>query len=621
MEADNFFLKSNAYFKELREVRSIKEDPGKEVCDYPFSWQELRSGKLADIGRWQEWFEETGAQSFQGILINLKIRGSACLCIPAWIDRGGGFIHGGDYRTLPWVRDEGEDGGLCVKAEKFLEIHLQDFLDTGEWRQFFKLCAQMLEDLSLGEEWKKNIVCRRLSDQQAGLQERFYDTILQEDNSSRLYRNLFYRIEFAGKRASQEYENELRSQLQIFRQEQVQDALLREYIDRVKQMNRPPLVAVAGRDESWVREQIVPFWEEIMSGGRYFYNGAAARALPEQDDEKTWHRLFDKAGTDASEFKEKMEQVLNELQGSVQETKDMLERRVQETEARLQKMKKSLDKRNREIDRIVNRKNEWIIFLDSVSGGRYRLGIWQSRLAKKIEGFCEEQDLPVLGSNRNVQEIVGLYDSYIKKRLIALRKRNDIYNEHKEKNNQNKRKITVMETGLDSMCKMVEISMGRAERDSVDWKRLETVSPARLEEVLKDVCRKFQIRAAWMALHCYGKHEKDVGEREAAGDASGLIICDCEELLRRYYRGEQQIDSLDLLIILDADNIPVEDGILLGNFTKRMILLKGNRRWKGGGNNGIRRLLIPKLEIGEKQQEVYCRVETLWDMANEVLSG
>ena len=39
MEAENFFLKSNAYFRELREIRSLKENIGEEVCTYPFSWQ------------------------------------------------------------------------------------------------------------------------------------------------------------------------------------------------------------------------------------------------------------------------------------------------------------------------------------------------------------------------------------------------------------------------------------------------------------------------------------------------------------------------------------------------------------------------------------------------------
>ena len=60
---------------------------------------------------------------------------------------------------------------------------------------------------------------------------------------------------------------------------------------------------------------------------------------------------------------------------------------------------------------------------------------------------------------------------------------------------------------------------------------------------------------------------------------------------------------------------------MLGNFARRMILLKGAKRWKGGVADGIRRLLMQKLELGEKQQEVYCRIETLWDMANELLTG
>ncbi len=655
MEAENFFLKSNAYFRELREIRSLKENIGEEVCTYPFSWQELRCGRLTDTARWREWFDAKGARAFQGILILLTIREPACLCIPAWIDCGGAFIHGGDYRTLPWVRGGGGDSELCARAEAFLEAHLQDFLDTREWRQFFKLCVQLLEDLSLGEEWKERIVCRELSDQQATVQERFYDTILHEDNSSRLYRNLFSRLETAGKQASLEYESELRSQLQLCRQDQVQDALLEEYTDRVRQMKRAPLIAVTGRDESRVREQILPFWEEVLAGGRYFYNGSSALMLSEEEEEdgKNWYRLLDKAGEEAGQFQEKMNQLLSEVHGSILETGELLKRRVQETELRLQKMQKSLKKRNREIDRLASRKSEWIVFLDSVSGGRYRLAIWQNRLAKKVEGFCGEQDLPVLGGNRNVEEIVGLYDSFIKKKLTELRQRNDIYNEQKEKNNQDKRRIALMETGVASLSKMVEICMGKAERDSVDWEELETASPERLAEVLGDVRRRFQIRTAWTALRCCGGDEQDGdgagsagdsqesaadGQKSAgdgagsaadgqesaadgAGEGSGLLLCGFEELFRRYYRGEQEIDSLDLLVVLDADNIPAEDGILLANFAKRMILLRGDGTWKGGGNNGIRRLLTQKHEIGEMQQKVYCRTETLWDMANEVLSG
>lgn len=193
--------------------------------------------------------------------------------------------------------------------------------------------------------------------------------------------------------------------------------------------------------------------------------------------------------------------------------------------------------------------------------------------------------------------------------------------------------------------------MGKAERDSVDWEELETATPERLAEVLGDVRRRFQIRTAWTALRCCGESAEDsrepAGEEQeyagdgagsasdsqesaadgqksagdGAGEGSGLLLCGFEELFRRYYRGEQEIDSLDLLIVLDADSIPAEDGILLANFAKRMILLRGDGTWKGGGNNGIRRLLTQKHEIGEMQQKVYCRTETLWDMANEVLSG
>lgn len=621
MEAESFFLKSNVYFKELKEIRSIHEDAAKEVCTYPFSWQELRSGRLFDTESWKEQFKEAGAQSFQGILILLPLKDSASLCIPAWIDRNGAFIHGGDYRTLPWIRGQEEDGGFYGRAEAFLETHLQDFLDTREWRQFFKLCVQLFESLNLGGEWKEHIVCRKLSDHQDGVQEQFYDTILHENNSNRLYRNLFYRIESLGKRSAMEYESELRGQLQICEQGQEEELLLGEYIQSVKKMKRAPLIAVTGRNESWVRGKILPFWEEVTSKDQYSHSDSGFLMMPEEEDEKEWYRLLEKAESKGNEFKEKMDLLLNEVQGSIQEAKADLKRRVQETEERLQKMEKSLRKRNGEIDRAVSRKNEWIIFLDSVSGGRYKLRIWQKRLAKKVEGFCEEQDLPVLGSNRDVQEIVEVYDTYIKKMLQGLRKRNDIYNEQKEKNSQNKKRIDILETSLPAMSKMVEISMGKAERDTVDWEALETASPWQLEQILKDVCRKFQLKTAWTAFR-YCKCSQNDGENTAySPDNSEIILCDFQEFSRRFYGGTQGIDSLDLLIILDADNIPVEDGILLGNFARRMILLKGAKRWKGGVADGIRRLLMQKLELGEKQQEVYCRIETLWDMANELLTG
>ena len=621
MEAESFFLKSNVYFKELKEIRSIHEDAAKEVCTYPFSWQELRSGRLFDTESWKEQFKEAGAQSFQGILILLPLKDSASLCIPAWIDRNGAFIHGGDYRTLPWIRGQEEDGGFYGRAEAFLETHLQDFLDTREWRQFFKLCVQLFESLNLGGEWKEHIVCRKLSDHQDGVQEQFYDTILHENNSNRLYRNLFYRIESLGKRSSMEYESELRGQLQICEQGQEQELLLGEYIQSVKKMKRAPLIAVTGRDESRVRGQILPFWEEVTSKDRYSHSDSDFLMITEEDDEKDWYRLLEKAESEADKFKEKMDLLLNEVQGSIQETKAEIKRQVQETEVRLQKMKKSLRKRNREIDRAVSRKNEWIVFLDSVSGGRYKLSIWQKRLAIKVEGFCEEQDLPVLGSNRDVQEIVEVYDSYIKKMLVALRKRNDIYNEHKEKNNQNKKRIDILETSLPAMSKMVEISMGKAERDTVDWEALETAPPLRLEQTLKGVCRKFQLKTAWTAFRYCKCSQKDEENTAYPRNNSEIILCDFQEFVRRFYSRKQGIDSLDLLIMLDADNVPVEDGILLANFTRHMILLKGDKRWKGGVADGIRRLLMQKLELGEKQQEVYCRTQTLWDMANELLTG
>lgn len=620
MEAESFFLKSNVYFKELKEIRSIQEDAAKEVCTYPFSWQELRSGRLLDTESWKEQFEEAGAQSFQGILILLPVKDSASLCIPAWIDRSGAFIHGGDYRTLPWIRGQETDSGLYGRSEAFLETHLQDFLDTREWRQFFKLCVQLFESLNPGGEWKEHIVCSKLCDQQDG-QEQFYDTILHENNSNRLYRNLFYRIESLGKRSAMEYESELRGQLQICEQGQEQDLLLEEYIQSVKTMKRAPLIAVTGKDESWVRGQILPFWEEVTSKDRYTYSDSDFLMIPKEENEKEWYRLLEKAESEGSEFKEKMDLLLNEVQGSIQETKAGLERRVRETEERLQRMKKNLRKRNREIDRTVSRKNEWIIFLDSVSGGRYKLGIWKKRLAKKVEEFCEAQDMPVLGSNRDIQEIVEIYDAYIKKMLQALRKRNDIYNEHKEKNNQNKKRIDILETSLPAMRKMVELSMGTAERNTVDWEALETASPWQLEQILKDVCRKFQLKTAWTAFR-YCKCSRNDGENTAYNpDSSEIILCDFQKFSRRFYSATQGIDSLDLLIILDADNVPVEDGILLANFAKRMILLKGDKRWKGGVADGIRRVLMQRLELGEKQQEVYCRTETLWDMANELLFG
>ena len=114
MEAESFFLKSNVYFKELKEIRSIQEDAAKEVCTYPFSWQELRSGRLLDTESWKEQFEEAGAQSFQGILILLPVKDSASLCIPAWIDRSGAFIqitglfHGSEGRrqTADFMADQ-----------------------------------------------------------------------------------------------------------------------------------------------------------------------------------------------------------------------------------------------------------------------------------------------------------------------------------------------------------------------------------------------------------------------------------------------------------------------------------------------------------------------------------
>ena len=79
MEAESFFLKSNVYFKELKEIRSIHEDAAKEDCTYPFSWQELRSGRLFDTESWKVQFKEAGGKFFKGILILLRLKDSATL--------------------------------------------------------------------------------------------------------------------------------------------------------------------------------------------------------------------------------------------------------------------------------------------------------------------------------------------------------------------------------------------------------------------------------------------------------------------------------------------------------------------------------------------------------------
>ena len=616
MEAENFFLKSNVYFRELKKIRDVQKDAAKEDCSYPFSWQELQSGKLEDISHWQACFEETGTHSYQVILAFLPVKGgqkSIVLCIPIWIDRSGAFIHGGDFRTLPWVQGQGQkDTEIHRKAEAFMKTYLQAFLDTREWRQFFKLCVQLFESLEPEGDWKENIVFRRLEIQEEEVQEYIYDAILHESSSNRLYRNLFFGMESLGSQSDLEYVSELRGHLEVFEQAEEQELLLAEYIQSVKQMKRAPLIAVLGKEQSQAQSRLLTFWEELMLSDKYPYELSFFDQM-ELEEESSEYRLFEKAESETREFRAEMDQLLTEVQGSIQETKTALEHRISKTEKRLQKMEEGLQKENREIDRVARRKNEWSVFLDSVSGGRYKLGIWKKSLARKMENFYEEQDLPVIGDKREAEEILEAHDCYMKELLLVLRKQNDIYNEYKQKNSRNKERLEILETSLPAMRKMVEKSLGVTERDRVDWEALKLLESAELEKILKEVYRKFQYKTTWFAFrYCGCSHSEN---------NPGIILCDYQEFSRRFYRGRQEFDSLDLLIILDADNVPVEDGIWLGNFARRMILLRGDKRWKGGVAEGIRRLLMQKLELGEKQQEVYCRIETLWDMANVLLFG
>lgn len=618
METNSFFLRANAYFKELRRIRRIREDAGKP-CPYPVSWQELCRGRLSDTDAWGTYFQAAGAKTCQGLLILLPLKASVQLCVPTWIDGGGAFIHGGDYRTLPWVTGPETEDGVRRRAEAFLEAQTDALLETREWTQFFRLCSALFEYMDLGTDWKEHIVCLGLSGEQEDSREQFYDTVLQENSSNRLYRSIFYRLESLGTADSEQCENELRGQMQLCGQGEEREFLLGEYIQYIKEVKRPPVMAVAGRDREYTLSRILPFWEEVTREDTR--SPGVSYPLGEEDLEEekaAWYVRLRRAESKNAQMKEKMDTLMGAMRGSIRKTKEELQREILQSEERIGELETELRERNRQIDRTVGRKNEWIVFLDSVSGGRYKLSLWKNSLARRVEDFCDEQDAAVLEDCRDTDRIVELYDEYIKELLTELRKRNDKCSGYKEKNIQDKRQAEILETGLASIRKMAEAALGKEEADSVDWEALETASEPMLREAFSDLRGKLQIRTAWIAhQYCRCCRGED-GSGEAPGEENSLILCDIGELSESFRLGKQERDSLDLLVILNADDIAAEDGIPMGNFASRMALFQGDRRWKGGVADGVKRLLLHRLELDD-QQEVYCRADTLWDVANKLL--